>query len=118
MSTRRSFTTALAVALALNTMGAPVAFGGDPSGVLPRPGRAEQDSARAGTTIVRVRDRGGFDWADAGIGAAAGVALSVIGAGLALLVLEHRADRRSSLSLVTSSRSRPSRSTVKGVRGR
>jgi hypothetical protein len=35
-------------------------------------------------------DRGGFDWADAGIGAAGGVALSVLSAGLALLIAERR----------------------------
>jgi hypothetical protein len=92
MSTRRSFITALAVALALSGTGVPVAFGGDASAALQRARPAEQDSTRAGTTIVRVRDHGGFDWADAGIGAAAGVALSVLGAGLALLVLEHRAN--------------------------
>jgi hypothetical protein len=114
MITRRSFTTALAVALTLNAMSAPVAFGGGAYGALLRPGAGEQDSARAGTTIVRVRDRGGFDWPDAGIGAAAGVALSVLGLGLALLVLERRAERWSYSSPVTSSRSRPSRSTIKG----
>jgi hypothetical protein len=42
-------------------------------------------------TIVRVSDRGGFDWADAGIGAVGGFALSVLGASLALLVSERRA---------------------------
>ena len=113
MSTRRSLTTALAVALALNAMGAPVAFGGGPSGALPRPGAGEQDSERAGTTIVRVRDRDEFDWADAGIGAAAGVAVSVLGLGLALVVLDRRPKRWSYSSPVMSSPSRPSRSTIK-----
>jgi hypothetical protein len=42
-------------------------------------------------TIVRVRDPGGFDWADAGIGAVGGFALSVLGASLAFLVSERRA---------------------------
>ena len=60
---------------------------------LPRSGPAAQDSARDGTTIVRVRDRGGFHWADAGVGAAAGVALSVLAVALTLLAREHRADR-------------------------
>jgi hypothetical protein len=109
MSTRRSFMTALAVALALNSMDAPGAFGDGRSGTLPRPAPAAQDSSRDGTTIVRVRDRSGFHWADAGIGAAAGVALSVLAVALALLVLEHRAERWHRLSPVTSSRSRPSR---------
>jgi uncharacterized membrane protein len=98
MSTRRSFAAALAVALALTAMGAPVAFGDSPSRTLPRPAPAAQDSARDGTTIVRVGDRGGFHWADAGIGAAAGVAVSVLAVALTLLVREHRADRWSHLS--------------------
>jgi hypothetical protein len=74
MHPRRSFTTALAVTLALAAIGAPVAFGEPHSQAPGRP------------TIVRVDDRGGFDWADAGIGAAGGFALSVLAVGLVLLV--------------------------------
>jgi hypothetical protein len=64
--------------LAIGAIGAPVAFGG------------EHPSPPAGARIVRVDDRSGFDWADAGIGAAGGVALSVLGVGLVLLASERR----------------------------
>jgi hypothetical protein len=47
-------------------------------------------TALAATTIVRVDDCGGFSWADAAIGAAAGFALSVLALGLVLLVSERR----------------------------
>jgi hypothetical protein len=74
MRSRWAPTTALALILALGPTGAPVAFA-DPNSKAPeRP------------TIVRVDDRSGFDWADAGIGAAGGFALSVLAVGLVLLV--------------------------------
>ena len=45
-------------------------------------------------TIVRVTPRAdGFDWGDAGIGAAGGLALSAIALGVGLAVSEHRARR-------------------------
>jgi hypothetical protein len=69
-SARRSFTAALAATLALS----------------PAPAIAEQNSPGARATVVRVSDDGRFDWADAGIGAAGGVALSMLGVGLVLLV--------------------------------
>jgi hypothetical protein len=78
MRTRRPFTTALTLTLALGAIGAPVALGAPD----------EPASPRGSATIVRVEDRSGFDWADAGIGAAGGVALSVLGGGLVLLVSE------------------------------
>jgi hypothetical protein len=78
----------LATAVAFIAVGAPPASAG------PRPSASEQSSPRAGATIVRVEDRGGFDWADAGIGAAGGVALSVLSAGLALLISERRERQR------------------------
>jgi hypothetical protein len=43
---------------------------------------------------VRVEDRAGFDWADAGIGAPGGVALSVLSTGLTLLITERRERQR------------------------
>ena len=73
MRSRRSFTAALAATLALSVMGA-------------APAIAQQDLPRARATVVRVSDHGGFDWADAGIGAAGGVALSMLAVGLVLLV--------------------------------
>jgi hypothetical protein len=46
-------------------------------------------------TIVRVSAPGsGFDWGDAGIGAAGGFALSMIGIGGALVVAQRRTTRR------------------------
>jgi hypothetical protein len=73
MRSRPPFTTALALTLALAAIWAPAAFGTSHGKPLERP------------TIVRVDDHGGFDWADAAIGAAGGVALSVLGIGLLLL---------------------------------
>ena len=73
MHSRAPFTTALALTLALAAIWGPAAFGASHGRRLERP------------TIVRVADRGGFDWADAAIGAAGGVALSVLGLGLLLL---------------------------------
>ena len=46
-------------------------------------------------TIVRVSPpAGGFDWADAGIGAAGGLALSMLGIGGALVISSHRRAQR------------------------
>ena len=78
----------MATAVALIAIGAPPASAG------PRPPSSEQASRKAGATIVRIEDRGGFDWADAGIGAAGGVALSALSAGLALLISERRERQR------------------------
>jgi hypothetical protein len=74
MRSRRHLTIALSVTLALASIGAPVALGAPRGKALERP------------TVVRVDDRGGFDWADAGIGVAGGVALSLLCLGLVLLV--------------------------------
>jgi hypothetical protein len=78
----------LATAVALMAIGAPMASAAS------RPRASKEASPKAGATIVRVEDHGGFDWADAGIGAAGGVALSVLSAGLALLVSERRERQR------------------------
>jgi hypothetical protein len=75
MRFRGFITAALAATLAITAVGAP-----------PAQGLGEQDSPGARATVVRVSDPGGFDWAEAGIGAAGGVALSMLGVGLALLV--------------------------------
>ena len=74
MRSRRHLTAVLSVTLALVALGAPVGYGAPGEKALERP------------TVVRVDDRGGFDWADAGVGAAGGVALSVLSAGVVLLV--------------------------------
>jgi hypothetical protein len=74
MRSRRHLTIALSVALALASLSAPVAMAAPRGKALGRP------------TVVRVDDRGGFDWGDAGIGVAGGVALSLLCLGLVLLV--------------------------------
>lgn len=53
-------------------------------------------------TIVRVSaTNGGFDWGDAGIGAAGGLALSMVGVGGALAVSQRRTRRtRNSAALI------------------
>ena len=43
------------------------------------------------TQIVRVTTPSGFDWGDAGIGAAGGLALSMLGIGAALTITQRRA---------------------------
>jgi hypothetical protein len=108
MRSRRSITTALALTLALCAIGAPVAFGGARAKTDTRPGPGEQDPPRAGATVVRVSEPDGFDWADAGVGVAGGVALSILGVGLVLLVSERRGQLSSRSSAETRSRSRPS----------
>jgi hypothetical protein len=90
MRSRRSFITALALTLALYAIGATVASGGPRAETNTRPGPGEQDSPRAGATVVRVSEPDAFDWADAGVGVAGGVALSILGVGLVLLVSERR----------------------------
>ncbi|MGZ6563472.1 MAG: hypothetical protein ACXVH1_28535 [Solirubrobacteraceae bacterium] len=50
--------------------------------------------ALAPQAVVRVQvPQGGFDWGDAGIGAAGGVAIAMLGVGGALVVSQRRPDR-------------------------
>lgn len=67
--------TAFILTLLLSGIGAPASLGS-----------ASDAKASARPTVVRVEDRSGFDWADAGVGAAGGFALSVVALGLVLLV--------------------------------
>jgi hypothetical protein len=105
--------TTAAIALALAAIAAPAAsaHGGHaglvvrpaPRNWVVRPNPDEQNPAPAPTTIVRViTPTGGFDWGDAGIGAAAGVALSMIGLGGALAVSQRRTRRSRGSAAVTS----------------
>ena len=104
MTTRHPIITSAAVALALALGAAPAAARYDYRGA------AESPGIRAGTqplspvtnrtappaTVVRVSAAtGGFDWGDAGIGAAGGLALSLvaIGGGLAVSQRRHPAGR-------------------------
>jgi hypothetical protein len=52
--------------------------------------------------VVRLTPNGGFDWGDAGIGAAGGVALSMIGLGGVLAVSQRRTRRSRRSAAVTS----------------
>ncbi len=52
------------------------------------------DIARVPPTVVRViSGDNGFDWGDAGIGVAGGIALSMVGLGAALAISQHRTPR-------------------------
>jgi hypothetical protein len=74
-----------------------------PTSRIVHPNPDEQTPAPAPTTIVRVTTpTDGFDWGDAGIGAAAGVALSMIGLGGALAVSQRRTRRSRGTAAVTS----------------
>ena len=77
-----------AIALALGATAAPAA-----SAKVPPPDPIYKPSP----TIVRVTTpaSSGFDWGDAGIGAAGGLALAMLGIGGGLAISQHR-DRRSS----------------------
>jgi hypothetical protein len=58
------------------------------------PARAIATKVLAPQAVVRVQvPQGGFDWGDAGIGAAGGVALAMLGVGGALVVSQQRARR-------------------------
>jgi hypothetical protein len=96
--------TTLALALALGTI-APSAASArfappDPPGPGPNPPAAV--SPAPAVQVVRVSAPGGFDWGDAGIGAAGGVALSMLGLGGALTVSQRRARRHNSPTALTS----------------
>jgi hypothetical protein len=68
-----------------------------------RPNADQQTPVSAPTTIVRVSTpTSGFHWGDAGIGAAAGFALSMLALGL-VLVASQRGARRSRRSAATTS---------------
>ena len=53
------------------------------------------------TQIVRVSAPSSFDWGDAGIGAAGGVALSMLGIGGALVVSQRRTSRHTTRAAPT-----------------
>ena len=59
----------------------------------PQPTAGPPASSETPTTIVQVPAATGFDWGDAGIGAAGVVALAMLGVGGAL-VISHRRPRR------------------------
>ena len=102
MTTQHGITTSLAVTLALTLgAGAPAAMANSAQQLYGPAGRPNQEkridtggSASAAPTIVPISSpNAGFDWADAGIGAAGGFALSTIGIGAALAVSQSRTRR-------------------------
>jgi hypothetical protein len=73
------------------------------TGPVVRPNADQQTPVSAPVTIVRVSTpTSGFHWGDAGIGAAAGFALSMLALGLVLVASQHAA-RRSRRSAATTS---------------
>jgi hypothetical protein len=106
MTTPQRITTSLAVVLALATGAAPALAGqfnlNSNGSYVPAtagpahlsPAAAPSATAGVSPTLVRVTAPGdGFDWGDAGIGAAGGVALSAIALGGALVVSGQRTRR-------------------------
>lgn len=108
MTTAQRITTSIAVALTLATSAAPASarpFDLDGNGTyVPAPLASTQAHGQAtsmrgrpvGSAPLTVRATGsdnGFDWGDAGVGAAGGVALCMIGLGGALSV-SHRRTRQ------------------------
>jgi hypothetical protein len=80
--------TALALALGATVPAAAAArpVGADPSGA---------SYAIPQSPVVRITTpASGFDWGDAGIGAAGGLALAMLGVGGGLLVISHQRPRR------------------------
>ena len=93
MTTTPRITAGLVVALALATAAAPASartfeLNTNGSYVTTPPPTAHADSPA--TIVVATAHDGGFDWGDAGIGAAGGFALSMIGIGGALVVSQRR----------------------------
>ena len=92
MTTQYRMTSTLAVTVALAlAAGAPAALAKQLYGPAWRPNQEKQINVSALPTIVRPSSPGSsFDWGDAGIGAAGGFALSMIGIGGALVVSARR----------------------------
>jgi len=83
----------LAVILALSAGAAP---GSALARVLPddAPGWSDAQARAVTTQVVRAPGQGGFDWGDAGIGAAGGFGLAMLGVGGSLLAGGRRPIRR------------------------
>ena len=112
--TNRTATTA-AIILSLAAAGAPAASArpadfvpagkqAPPNGVYSRPDKSlipvatpygvDNTNAIAPPAVVRIQTvAGGFDWGDAGIGAAGGLALAMLGVGGGLVISHHRPRR-------------------------
>jgi hypothetical protein len=109
MTTHQRITTCIVVALGLATSVAPAAARPIDQRAAGSNVAASVDhtpfgdgSASAPPAIVRISAHdGGFDWGDAGIGAASGFALSMIGLGGALAVSQRRISSRRGTGAVT-----------------
>ncbi len=102
MTTIHRLSTALVLVLVLGVSAASASarpFDINANGSYVPAGAASMQATKPGNSvsrppvIVRVAAPGGFDWGDAGIGAAGGIALSMVGLGAALAVSQNRARR-------------------------
>jgi hypothetical protein len=102
MTAIHRISTALALALALGVSAAPASArpfdlnaNGSyvPAAVAIAQATKPSHAVSPSPVIVRVAAPGGFDWGDAGIGAAGGIALSMVGLGGALAMAQNRARR-------------------------
>jgi hypothetical protein len=103
MSTTLRIATGIVAALALATAAPASATPWDPNSRDPfipiRPAPEPAMIAPApihpgrGTVVVQLTTARGFDWGDAGIGAAGGTALALLGVGAALVISERRPQR-------------------------
>ena len=110
MTTHHRITTSAAVALALAAAAAPAAatpvdlnangsYVPAAVGSSSAPSHVSQPAPASTPTIVRMSSgNGGFDWGDAGIGAAGGFALSMLGLGSVLAVSQRRTRRSEALT--------------------
>ena len=97
MLTTHQLKSAAALTLAVGAICAPAASARP---VPPDPPQGTQTSTNV-TPVVRViAANGGFDWGDAGIGAAGGFALSMLGLGGALAVSQRRGPRPTGTSAI------------------
>lgn len=104
MTTTRRITTTFAIAIALAAGATPAVarpFDLDASGSYVPAGNPNV-SATPPPSVVHVTTNPGFDWGDAGIGAAGGIALSMVGLAGAVGVSRHRARRVGDSTALTS----------------
>jgi hypothetical protein len=79
----------LAVATVVSALGAPAASAAPIEQLVPNTASDEQSGQSVPVRVIEVSVDGGFNWADAGIGATGGVALLAI-AGGALIAMRRR----------------------------
>jgi hypothetical protein len=87
MLAKQHLKTAAAITLAAGAIAAPAASAHSPP---PDPTCPRCCSPAAEPTIVHLDSNSGFDWLDAGIGAAGGVAISIAAVGGVLIISQRR----------------------------